>query len=103
MSNERKGLMTLIKVAPVVMLTYIITIFVLRETSSHGAHVVAFFMGCAFALWFIALAVILAVVYNKQKAGLNEQTKKLIRIVLIAMPFMILAYCVLTYFLLYPW
>ena len=103
MSNERKGLMTLIKIAPIVGLVYIIAIFGLRISSSHAAHVVAFFMVCAFLLWSIALTVAMAVIYNKRKATLNEQTKNLIKIMMVVAPFMIVAGGVIAYLVFYPW
>ena len=103
MSDERKGLMTLIKVAPIVGLAYITAIIVLWRMPSHAANVVAFFMLCAFILWSIALTVAMAVIYNKQKATLNGQTKNLIKIMMVVAPFMIVAGGVIAYLVFYPW
>ena len=103
MSNERRGLMTLIKVAPIVGLVYIFAIIVLWRMPSHAANVVAFFMLCAFILWSLALTVVMAVIYNKQKATLNEATKKVMRIMMIVAPCMVVAQCVIAYLVFYPW
>ena len=103
MSDERKGLMTLIKVAPIVGLAYITAIIVLWRMPSHAANVVAFFMLCAFILGSIALTVAMAVIYNKRKATLNGQTKNLIKIMMVVAPFMIVAGGVIAYLVFYPW